>query len=61
MKLVNGSRLVVHFVDLDFQPRDLARHDPQCSVDLSGRRNVRAEIEQIILDLEQLVGCVSAA
>ncbi len=40
----------VHRVDLRLEPRDLCRHDAQRAVDPRGRRNVRAEIEQVVLD-----------
>ena len=50
MKLSSGVEPGVHQVDVALQPLDLRADDPQRSVDLAGRRDVRAKIEQVVLD-----------
>src|SRR5690242_18423548 len=45
----------VHDVDVAFQPLDLRADDAQRTLDLSGRRDVGAEIEQVVLNLGILV------
>src|SRR6478672_11622880 len=50
-----GQRLQhrVHRVDLRFQPLDLAAYDPKRALHFARRRGVGAEVEQVVLDLEQ--------
>ena len=67
MKLVSGASATVHRVDLALEPRDLRGRDAQRARRiLAGRRDVGAEIEQVVLDARQrrvrlVLGRASAA
>ena len=50
MKLVERREALVHRVDFALEPLDLRRDDAQRAVDLPGRGDIGAEVEQVVLD-----------